>query len=144
MPTATVEVAYVNEPKPGKKMGSIKATNGTYYGVWPDKLNLFEPGRTYEIIYTTSESGFHNFKSMAGPNKAAPAKANGAAHASNGQSKDMFKMGAVGRWCGGLGAGGSDFPDVNKLAEALRDAGNAWDLASATKPVQDLNDDIPF
>ena len=33
------QIAYVNPPKPGKKMGSIKTADGEFYNVWPDKLH---------------------------------------------------------------------------------------------------------
>lgn len=47
--TETVQVQYVNPPKPGKKMGSIKTADGRYMGVWPDKLTRFQQGGTYTI-----------------------------------------------------------------------------------------------
>ena len=49
--TATVKVQYVNMPKEGKKKGSIKDTEGDYYGVWADKLHDFQAGETYEITF---------------------------------------------------------------------------------------------
>jgi hypothetical protein len=57
MLTATVEIQYVNPPKPGKKMGSIKTKDGTYYNVWPDKLHLFQPGQTQMIEYQERSNG---------------------------------------------------------------------------------------
>lgn len=52
MPTATITVEYVNQPKPGKKMGSIKGSDGQYYGVWPNDLNQFRQGETVTIEYS--------------------------------------------------------------------------------------------
>lgn len=49
MNTETVTVQYVNAPKPGKKMGSIKTADGRYIGCWPDKLVRFQQGGTYTI-----------------------------------------------------------------------------------------------
>jgi hypothetical protein len=50
-----IEVAYVNDPKPGGKKGSVKTKDGAYYGVWADKLSLFKPGGTYEVEYDESQ-----------------------------------------------------------------------------------------
>lgn len=70
MATATVTVQYVNQPKEGQRKGSIKTTDGSYYGVWPDKLGLFTKGGTYQIEFTetVSDSGkvFRDFKQMVG------------------------------------------------------------------------------
>jgi hypothetical protein len=49
--TATVKVQYVNMPKEGKKKGSIRDSEGDYYGVWADKLHDFQAGETYEITF---------------------------------------------------------------------------------------------
>jgi len=57
--TANVTVQYVNEPKDGRKTGSIRGTDGIYYGAWPDKLRMFEEGETYEISYKEN-NGFRN------------------------------------------------------------------------------------
>jgi hypothetical protein len=45
----SIVVQYVNQPKPGKKKGSIKSTAGKTYGVWPDKLDQFQPGGSYTV-----------------------------------------------------------------------------------------------
>lgn len=49
--TAEIEVRFVNPPKAGKKQATIKAADGAVYGVWPDKIGLFQPGRRYRIEY---------------------------------------------------------------------------------------------
>ena len=51
----TITVQYVNQPKPGRKTGTIKTTGGQYYNVWPDKLHLFQPGGTYKVTYESRE-----------------------------------------------------------------------------------------
>src|SRR5437016_10598295 len=70
MPKETVTIAYVNQPKEGKKMGSIKTTNGQYFNVYLDKLGLFGVGQTYEIEYGSREfqgKMYHNVKSVSLP-----------------------------------------------------------------------------
>lgn len=77
MPTIRMCVKYVNPPKPGKQRGSIKGTDDTFIGCFPDKLALFEPGRTYDIEVTETESNgvtYQNVKS-AKPVETAPAAA---------------------------------------------------------------------
>lgn len=44
-----VKVAYVNQPKPGKKQGSIKTDDNRLFGVWPNHLSQFTVGQTYDI-----------------------------------------------------------------------------------------------
>jgi hypothetical protein len=57
MPVTTMTIAYVNQPKPGRERGTIKSTNDDILGCFRDKLHLFEPGGTYEITYSSKESG---------------------------------------------------------------------------------------
>ena len=52
MGSAKITVAYVNPPKEGKKWGNIKDTKGNYYDGDPDKLALFKPNETCEIIFS--------------------------------------------------------------------------------------------
>lgn len=54
----TVTVQFVNPPKPGKKRGTIKTTEGETFGVWPDRMSLFQAGGTYDIaLETTTYNG---------------------------------------------------------------------------------------
>jgi hypothetical protein len=65
--TTTIQVKYVNPPKDGKKRGSIKTTADEFFGVWADKIHLFEAGKTYEIEVTeTSSNGvtYRNVKTV--------------------------------------------------------------------------------
>lgn len=55
MPSATVEVKYVNQPGPGKKQGTIKTPDGTMYGVKSAMLGLFREGGIYDIKYESRE-----------------------------------------------------------------------------------------
>jgi|ERR1051326_2881792 hypothetical protein len=49
--TATIEVKSANPPPEGKKQGTVRATDGAIYGVWPKDLGRFQPGRRYRIEY---------------------------------------------------------------------------------------------
>ena len=45
---------YVNFPKPGKRLGSIKTSEGEYYGVEPGLLRIFQQGEVCVVEYTES------------------------------------------------------------------------------------------
>jgi hypothetical protein len=53
---ARITVQYVNPPKGGKKRGTIKDSSGNLYGVWPDKIGLFQPGSTYDVEINESHA----------------------------------------------------------------------------------------
>jgi hypothetical protein len=52
MPKMTMTVKYVNQPKEGKTRGSIKGTDESFLGCPQNKLDLFAPGKTYDIEFT--------------------------------------------------------------------------------------------
>jgi hypothetical protein len=55
---ATVAVQYVNEPKGRAISGSIKDTDGIYYGVPKNMLGMFRPGENYVIEFAeTNKDG---------------------------------------------------------------------------------------
>jgi hypothetical protein len=147
MHTATIEVQYVNEPKEGKKMGTVKTVDGEYYSVWPDKLSLYKPGGTYEVQYTESPFQGKMYKTIKAVKGAGgqPSRAQASGTASsprgNTQSREMFAMGTIGRCLQGSGT----YPDGATLEGWLRDAFQAWDNATAPAPAKnDLDDEIPF
>ena len=52
MPTAEITVQYINAPKPGKKQGSIKSSEGDYFYCAPTMLHLFQVGEVCKIEFT--------------------------------------------------------------------------------------------
>lgn len=50
---AEVIPKYVNQPKPGKRFGSIKDEQGNLYLVQPAMLSLFSPGNPSKFEYTS-------------------------------------------------------------------------------------------
>ena len=122
MHTATIEVQYVNEPKEGKKMGSVKTKDGEYYSVWPDKLANFKPGMSYAVEYTVEDFKGKTYKTIKGLAK--DNKASQQSTATNGHTKsvEMFVMGTIGRSLQGTGT----FPDGATLEGWIRDARRAW------------------
>lgn len=103
MNTATVTVAFVNPPKGTAKKGTIKGKDGAIYGVWADKLNQFQPGKTYQIEYETSEYQGKNYTTVkkwteAQAQQSAPAaNGNGGGNGHSNPAKDemIFVCGAL-------------------------------------------------
>jgi len=157
MPNATVTVAYVNPPKPGKKMGSIKDTNDEYYGVYPEKLSLFQKGGTYEIDYLVQG----DFKKVRDVKPAGGmALSGGTTQNGNGGNYrptspvDAERMYVCSLVNAGIQAGRIDFTE-GAIEAATNAARNAWrntfgavtPLNTPAPPVRgrsDMDDDIPF
>jgi len=91
MNTATITAQYLNPPKPGRKTGSVKDTDGQYWDVWPDKLAQMQQGGTYQIEYETRDyqgKTYCTIKNIVGGSAPAP-KSNGvAAKPANGYGKN--------------------------------------------------------
>jgi len=143
MPITGVTVDYVNQPKPGKKMGSIKTQELGYVGVWPDKLDLFQQGRRYVIEYEVNGE----FKKFVRIKAEEPAPSGGTSGASrSSQAKEIFVTGVIGRYLQGAGT----WPTGNTLALMVAEARDAWETAmegksSPKEETEDkLDDEIPF
>ena len=52
MPEIEITVQHVNWPKEGKKLGSIKSSEGIYYGADPGMLTKFRQGEVATIEYS--------------------------------------------------------------------------------------------
>src|SRR5262249_53368769 len=50
---AEIKVQYVNPPKEGKKLGSIKSADGQYYSVFEKMLDQFTKGMTCKVEYSS-------------------------------------------------------------------------------------------
>ena len=132
MPTTTVTVAFVNQPKPGKQFGSIKDKSDNYYSVKPADLAFFQKGGTYEIEYDVTDRGYKNFKRIISRDQGG-----GATSANAG--RDMFITGVVGR---AMGSGKFGPGEIRDLAHEAR---AAWDsLKEGDRQSGELDDEIPF
>jgi hypothetical protein len=49
---ATILVRFADPAPAGKKQATIKASDGTVYGVWPKDFGRFQPGGRYNIEFT--------------------------------------------------------------------------------------------
>lgn len=133
----TVTVQYVNQPREGKKMGSIKTEDGAYYSVNPSDLGQFQKGQTYSIEYdetTVNGRTFRNFKRII---SSAP---------TGGDKEEMiFITGVVGR---AMGSGQFKPADIVTLAVAAKEA---WLALQGVDPIipaktagDSLDDSIPY
>ena len=154
MTQATLTPKYVNPPKPGKTLGSIKDQGDTLWLCEPGLLGSFSPGKPITVEYETMKfrDGTERPKITGVVHGAttgsAPAQEShrGNGHSPN-QGREIFITGVVGRW-GQSGKFGIE--DMPKLVVAAIDA---WEYATnnakpGPKPQAEaeagLNDSIPF
>lgn len=65
MPLTDITVQFVNQPKPGKRMGSIKSSEGEYYGCPPTLLGQFRAGEVCKIDFNeTPKDGGGTWKNI--------------------------------------------------------------------------------
>lgn len=129
MQTAEITVAYVNPPKPGKKSGSVKSTDGVSYWGPPAALAQYDVGETYMIQYETNEAGFNNLvtakshtpKQGMDP-QAPPPRTQSSSHT---KSVEMATMGFLGRCYQGTG----NVPSAETLEVQMRSFIVAWTRA---------------
>lgn len=90
MNAAVIKVAFANKPKEGKKQGTVKTDEGAIYGVWPDKLGLLQPGRSYKIEFKEREYDGRTFRTITKcePCEPAPALAEQPGDAPSSKSTD--------------------------------------------------------
>ena len=156
MPVEQVTVAYVNPPKDGGKKGSIKDMHGRYFGVWPDKLALYQKGNTYEIEYDVEEYQGRTYRNVkriingaggthAPSGRGAPTPAAG--RGMDTKSVEMAVMGIIGRAFQGTGT----IPDEAALTRMVRTIRKAWvngfndELSHPPEQYEnELNDEVPF
>ena len=160
MASVTIKVNFINPPKEGKKMGSIKASDEKYYWARPELLNQFAKGEQYTLEYTSEMSGgkeWRTIKSLT-PAVGDAYVSNGKASGGRDQSKvpmEIFVTGIIGRALEGSGG----IPDVEQLTAMVRTARQAWEKGmsdgstekakQAKQPEQisfseEIDDEIPF
>ena len=142
MQTAEITVQYVNQPKPGKKWGAIKDTNGVSYWGPPAALSAYQPGGTYTIQFNTNEEGFNQIGGAAAKMTASPRMPSRAPQEAAGGSKerDMAAMGLINRrWHASW-----EIPlDTKVLEQEYRTVLTAWDNAHKADYKAILDDEIP-
>lgn len=159
MNTATVTVAYVNPVAPGKKMGSIKLDDGSFYSVSPTMLSQFQPKGKYEVTYESHDFNGKTYrtvktvKALAAPNGATAAAPSGGRYGATdpGTSENIFVCGVM----NALAGAGQLEVSVETVANMTFMLRMGWrrGLTPATTPAQtrtkeqsqdEMNDEIPF
>lgn len=140
--TITVTPKYVNQPKPGGKMGNINDGQKHIF-MWPEKLNLFEVGKSYQIeVEITPKAGekpFVKFSKMLETVASEPAPQGETSSAPrNDTSKEIFVTGVVGR---AMGSGQFGLNDVKGLTAAAK---GAWESVMEGEVQRGMQDDIPY
>lgn len=138
MPTATITPAYVNQPAPGKKEGSIKLKDGSFYGVPPAMLSQLQPNNTYEVEFTEREWNGKIFRSI----KSAKLVSAGQYGQTDNKTAERIFV------CGALNAaihGGHVQVTPETLTQAVNDLRQVWASTFGNKQkADDLNDEIPY
>ncbi len=152
MALATVTVKFINQPKEGKKEGSIRVQDDSFYGVPPALLAQFQPGGTYEVEYTTREWQGKTFKSVKS------AKAVGAAPAgfpgftgTGGHDKDTpMRIFICGAYNNAIQAGQLNILNEDDCLKAVEIQKRVWrqtlsgEAAAKQAKAEEFNDAIPY
>lgn len=168
MPTAVIEVKFVNQPKLNPDFGSVRAADGNYYGVHKLKLPSFREGGVYEVFYEETEGkGKHagkTFKTIqtfkAHESQTAPAAGKVLAQAERArtpesESKQIWTCALL---VAAIKAGQVNILEGSQLYEAVENAVGARDVLLGGKPAAapktnsqtasgpdaDMDDQIPF
>lgn len=147
---AEVTVQYVNPPRGRARSGSIKGTDGAYYGIdWPGMQNDFQPGSTYKVEYEQNGQ-FRNVKSAKlVTEEAAPAPSPSAVRRAD-VSPDTARRMFVGACMHGYG----NTPNLTSqmVADKIAVLEEGYDMhynrpSQRTKSApkhDDMNDEIPY
>jgi hypothetical protein len=146
-----VTVKYINQPKPGKKMGSIGTECKKYINMWPNQLEQFSVGSQYDVPVETGEWNGNVTYKLNGEPKLLNAQAHtpsNSAPANSGFDEDkQIKI-----WTQGVlqaliqsGQVGIDqiVPVSNALKQNYHEVWNASEGFSSSQ-VDELDDQIPF
>lgn len=160
----------MNQPKPGKKLGSVKTDSNEYIAVEPNDLRLFQPGMIYDVDIETitfkDGGGMKKFVSMAPGQPAGHSIVPPTAHQSPAafaqavwsqspaearKALEMGVMGFLARYYAGAYAAGLPAPVANEIAALARGYKLGWEaglnggaLTPAAPSAADPSDPIPF
>ena len=137
--TATITVQYANGPKGNAKSGSVKDTNGGYWGIPADKLSFWEgmKGKTVAVQYEEREYNGRTYKNIKGCMGAAQPAANGT---SSSNAEDIFVTGVVGR---AMGSGQFGLSDIKALTLAAVEAYREWKAPPAPEQPRPVSRPAP-
>lgn len=141
----TIRVKCVNQPKAGKKLGTIKTDNDEIIAVEPGLLHAFAPGGSYDIEYDDmvfkTGGGMKKVVRVRGgqqdaaPQTATPPQNRAQSPADARRALEMGVMGYLARFYAGGHAGGVLPPTANELASAARSYILGWEAAFSGGPI---------
>lgn len=154
MTTLNFTIANLYDPKPGKKVGSIKTQTGEWISYWPSDKGQFQEGASYSALcdardwegktyYTVKSPGKGGNIQMQGQAPQTPQAASPNQPAQTGSKDDMITRIAIAKSC----------IEAHESMQAA-DAWYAWvmrqeiptvtPVANAGGASSDLDDEIPF
>lgn len=95
---AEVTVQYVNPPKGRARSGSIKDTDGAYWGIeWPAMQHSFKEGGTYKVKYEQNGQ-YRNIKDMKLVSEGSPAVAKSHSSGDPELAERIYVCGIINSW----------------------------------------------
>lgn len=147
MPVATIVPKYVNPPAVGKKEGSLKLADGSFYGIPPAMLSQFQVDGTYSVEYKERTWQGKTFRSISAINSSA-APSSPPSTGKYGQTDDATAERIF--CCGALNAfitAGKIEPSAANVVQAVKALRVAWAETLGKKPTRsedEMSDSIPF
>lgn len=148
LPTTEITVAYINPPKEGKKMGSVKTADGQFYNVFENMLAQFSKGMKCRVEYEArpKDGGgeWRTIKKIVG-NGSAPTpgpKNDYRARSNPAEAKQIAVLAIVKEWVPQIAVA-----DTAALIDAIRSAMMAYDQTLGGVQAQrrdDMNDEVPY
>lgn len=155
MSQATITVAGITPPEPGRKQGKITDTEGNRWNCWADKLQNYRMGVTYEINYETNEFNNKKFNviktanpSNAAPRPAAQPKSDGwpgpqPSLAASPKDEMIFVCGVVNNAMSNTNINPFEIT-LTELIAMVDKARSAWrNTLGKSQKADDMNDQIP-
>lgn len=151
MTTLNFTIANLYDPKPGKKVGSIKTQTGEWISYWPSDKGQFQEGGSYSALCDARDWEGKTYYTVKSPGKGGniqmqgqtPQAASPSQPAQTGSKDDTITRIAIAKSC----------IEAHESMQAA-DAWYAWvmrleiptvtPVASAQGADSDLNDEIPF
>lgn len=149
MPTAEITVQYRNEKKPGKPMGSLKSSEGVFYGCPDNLLFQFTVGEVCTIEYseTPKKSGDGTWKTvtkkLSGASPAQKTQPQIRARVNPAEAEQMFVAALLKSF---IEAGKLELSTAEIVAatNAIKDAYHRTLGSSEKQHSDDMDDGIPY
>lgn len=146
---AVITAVFVNQPKPGKKNGTIKADGDVLFLAKPPILAQFQQGGRYKIAYEEYNIAGNNFKEIKDVTQEAPPQAVYHGGGDSELAERIFVCGAINATFSNpnvnINSSEWGLPGCINLVNHWR---KVWAATFGTKTIpaskDDMNDDIPY